>query len=517
MTKMKYHLEAIFNFSGSLPEESQEDIQQFFEEFTEKIQESRKEGKFSITSWERKDSNLLLVISSIESLLPHIAILRIRKQLSAIIGKKFRIGLRGFKFSKYTIETELDDKPLKEFTLPFTKKIKFSEKDDKNLVSIEIDPAIPEDFVEKGAIERIIRRVNEKVSKQHYGAKKEHHEIVWYSGEKKQFTDKNPTQLMQKANWIQRTNYRNQFILTPTITTLVEALKQIMVDSVYKPLGFDQMMIPKLVDWSVWLRSEHAEGIYQGGFEPYFVVQPKEPTPEYFEEVADYITITKTIPDDMLYDKITAPIGGLSYAQCPPFWVWLQGKTLAKESLPIKIYDWSGPTYRYEAGSAYGFERVDELHRIETLFIGSPEQTKEIGLQVRDKLRLIFEDVLDLEFREAKVMPWWLQQSAHEEEMDEADDLVVGTIDFEAYMPYRGNRDDSEWLEMQNISIIGHKYPKGFSVKAEGNIELWSGCGGGSFERFLTAFISQKGLEKENWPDTFLKYIDKLPKPVKFH
>ncbi len=101
--------------------------------------------------------------------------------------------------------------------------------------------------------------------------------------------------------------------------------------------------------------------------------------------------------------------------------------------------------------------------------------------------------------------------------MDSAEDLVVGTIDYEAYMPYRGSREESEWLEIQNISIIGQKYPKGFSVKAEGNIELWSGCGGGSFERFLTAFISQKGLDMNNWPEKFKKYIDKLPEPIKFH
>lgn len=513
---MKHYLAAAFNLSGPLPDESSEDLTEFFNQFVEKTQESKKEGEFAITNINADGNQLSFVIASVNSVPPHVALLRIRKQLAEAIGKKYRVGLRGFEFRKYTIETEIEQEPLKEFTLPLTKKIEFSKKEDKFYAKIEIDPEIPEDFVEKGTIERIVRRVNDKAVKQHYGAKKEHHEIVWSSGEKELFTDQNPTTLMQEANWIQRTNYRNQWILSPTITTLAEAMKQIMVDYIYKPLGFDQMMIPKLVDWSIWLRSEHAEGIYQGGFEPYFVVQPKEPTPEYFEEIADYITITKTIPTEKLAEKVTAPIGGLSYAQCPPFWAWLQGKTLAKSSLPIKIYDWSGPTYRYEAGSAYGFERVDELHRIETLFIGSPKQAKKAGTAVRDKMRIIFNEVLDLEVREAQVMPWWLQQSASEQKMDKETDLV-GTIDYEAYMPYRGTREESEWLEIQNVSIIGTKYPKGFSVKAEGNVELWSGCCGGSFERFLTAFISQKGLDQKNWPEPFLKYIDKLPETIKFH
>jgi seryl-tRNA synthetase len=514
---MKHYLEANFILSGPLPDESKDELEEFFKEFTKKTNDTREEGEFSIKEWNSKENNLSLKIDSVDSLSPHVAILRLRKQISSQFGNKYRVGVRGFRFDKYIIETELEDLPATDFTLPLTRKLEFKEEDGKKWVSIDIDPEIEEDFIEKGAIERIVRRVGEKISKQQYGAKKEHHDIVWYSGEKKLYTDENPTQLMQNANWIQRTNYRNQWILSPTLTTLAEALKQIMVDYIYKPLGFDQMMIPKLVDWSIWMRSEHAEGIYQGGFEPYFVVQPKEPTPEYFEEIADYITITKTIPTDKLAEKVTAPIGGLSYAQCPPFWAWLQGKTLAKESLPIKIYDWSGPTYRYESGSAYGFERVDELHRIETLFIGSPEQTKKIGGEVREKMRQIFDDVLDLEVREARVMPWWLQQSHKEEEMDAEEELVVGTIDFEAYMPYRGTREKSEWLEMQNVSVIGTKYPKGFSVKAESNIELWSGCCGGSFERFLTAFIAQKGIDQNKWPETFLKYIDKLPKPIKFH
>ncbi|MCG3220269.1 MAG: serine--tRNA ligase, partial [Candidatus Heimdallarchaeota archaeon] len=412
---MKHYLEAHFNLSGPLPDESKKEVQQFIKEFVAKTNEIREEGNFEIQNWESKENKLILQIYSEDSLSPHVAILRLRKQISNQFGKKYRVGIRGFCFDKYTIESEIEDLPAADFTLPLTKSLNFKEQDGKKWVKIEIDPEIEEDFVEKGAIERIVRRVGEKISKQLYGAKKEHHDIVWYSGEKQLNTEENPTQLMQQANWIQRTNYRNQWILSPTLTTLAEALKQIMVDNIYKPLGFDQMMIPKLVDWSVWLRSEHAEGIYQGGFEPYFVVQPKEPTPEYFEEIADYITITKTVPTEKLAEKVTAPIGGLSYAQCPPFWVWLQGKTLAKESLPIKIFDWSGPTYRYESGSAYGFERVDELHRIETLFIGSPEQTKKIGGEVREKLRLIFDEVLDLEVREARVMPWWLQQSHKEE------------------------------------------------------------------------------------------------------
>jgi len=510
---MKQTLELYFVTSGELPKESVEHIEQFISKYEQDLNTKRPKGKFTIKLSEVKDKKIVLSLNSVDSYAPHTIVLRMRKQLAQEIGKKYKIGLRGFKFINYEIEKKLKLEPKKEFTLPLTSKLEFFKKDDEPWAKIEIDPEIEEDFVEKGAIERILRRINDKISKDYHGAKKEHHTVAWYSGEKKLLTSKNPTKLLEKEGWIKRTNYRNQWILTPSITSVIEAIKKIMVEHVYTPLNYQKMMIPKLVDWSIWLRSGHAEGMFQGGFEPYFVVQPKSANPEFFEEIADYITITKTIPEDKLYEKITPPIGGLSYAQCPPFWAWLQGKTIAKESLPILVYDWSGPTYRYESGSAYGFERVDELHRIETLFIGTPKQVKEVATETRKKLREVFDKIFDLEVREAKVMPWWLEQSAKDEEEE---DMLVGTIDFEAYMPYRGSREESEWLEIQNISIIGDKYPRGFSVKTEGGKDLWSGCGGGSFERFITAFVSQKGLKTDEWPEPFLKYLDKIPEPPKF-
>ncbi|MHA1303234.1 MAG: aminoacyl--tRNA ligase-related protein [Candidatus Heimdallarchaeaceae archaeon] len=515
---MKQYLEGYYVFSGELPQESKEDITTFLAQFEKELQEKRPEGTFNLHFQSIEAEKLYFSIDSSNSYSPHSIVLRMRKQLAQKIGKKYRKGLRGFKITKYVIDKELEQEPIKEFTLPLTKNIEFYKKDNNNhWARIEIDPEIEEDFIEKGAIERILRRVDDKISKQHHGAKKEHHTVTWYSGEKELMTNKNPTKLLEKAQWIHHTNYRNQWILTPRVTAVVEAIKKIMVENVYKPLKYNKMMIPKLVDWSIWLRSGHAEGMFQGGFEPYFVVQPKKADPEYFEEVADYITITKTVPEDLLYEKISAPMGGLSYAQCPPFWAWLQGKTISHESLPIKVYDWSGPTYRYESGSAYGFERVDELHRIETLFIGTPEQVKNAASETRKKLRYVFDKIFDIEVREAKVMPWWLEQSAKsEDEGDDVEDMLVGTIDFEAYMPYRGTREESEWLEIQNISIIGDKYPKGFTVKTDGGYELWSGCGGGSFERFITAFIAQKGIEPDKWPEPFLKYLDEIPPSIKF-
>jgi seryl-tRNA synthetase len=91
----------------------------------------------------------------------------------------------------------------------------------------------------------------------------------------------------------------------------------------------------------------------------------------------------------------------------------------------------------------------------------------------------------------------------------------TGTIDFEAYMPYRGNRKISEWLEFQNLSILGDKYIKAFNIKAQKS-ELWSGCSGIGLERWTAAFLAQKSLDPNNWPESFRKYLDKLPEGIEF-
>ena len=92
---------------------------------------------------------------------------------------------------------------------------------------------------------------------------------------------------------------------------------------------------------------------------------------------------------------------------------------------------------------------------------------------------------------------------------------MKGTIDFEAYLPYRGTREESEWLEFQNLSIVGDKYTKAFAIKTQKG-ELWSGCSGIGLERWLTAFLAQKGLDPEGWPSGFREYVGTLPRDVKF-
>lgn len=307
-----------------------------------------------------------------------------------------------------------------------------------------------------------------------------------------------------KRGWIRHAAGRGQWIYGPQITRIFRAFERVLIEKVLKPLGYEEMVFPKLVPWEVWKRSGHAKGIYP---EAYYVCAPKTRDPEYWEEVMDYYKVTNEVPLEMIKDRIE-PIGGLCYAQCPPFWIFLMGKTLPDSILPIKVFDRSGTSHRYESGGLHGIERLDEFHRVEIVWIGTKEQVIEHANELRERYRRIFAEILDIEWREAWVTPWFMAQEgmAGLAELKE-----VGTVDFEAILPYSG-----KWLEFQNVSVNGDKYPKGFSVKLQSGKELWSGCSGVGLERWTAVLLAQKGLEPEQWTEEFRRITGKLPEVFRF-
>jgi seryl-tRNA synthetase len=87
----------------------------------------------------------------------------------------------------------------------------------------------------------------------------------------------------------------------------------------------------------------------------------------------------------------------------------------------------------------------------------------------------------------------------------------IGTTDYEAYLPYCGS-----WLEFQNVSINGDKYPKGFNVKIQSGTECWSGCSGIGLERWTAAFLAQKGLDYDKWPEKVARLVGEPKNLFKF-
>jgi len=353
----------------------------------------------------------------------------------------------------------------------------------------------------------MIRLLKEKIEKQYYEGKKEYWQLLWQSKKKESAWSSDPSEEMQKRGWIKLLGKGKWFYMPPA-AAIMRAMEKIALQEVVLPLGFKEVIEPMHVSFDTWLKTGHLEGMPG---EIYYICEPKSRDEQQWEHFIDLVKITREVPTEELLKNLKAPKEGVVYAQCPNIYASLAGKTISEDALPLLLFEHSVPSDRYEAGGKHGIERVDEFHRIEVVYIGTKEQLLELREKLIARYKHVFNDILDLEWRMAKVTPFYMQQAGmvgiEEEE-------AKGTIDFEAWLPYRGDRS-KEWLEFQNISIVGEKYTKAFNIKGQRST-LWSGCSGIGLERWMVSFLAQKGLEPENWPQSFKKYLAKLPEMPKF-
>jgi seryl-tRNA synthetase len=355
----------------------------------------------------------------------------------------------------------------------------------------------------------MINLVNEKVENQYYEGKGEFWKLIWESGEKKPIWTKDPTEEMTKLDWLKQGPTKGKWFFRPQATAILKTMEKIAVEEVLKPLRFQEIIESNMVPFNIWLKTGHLEGM-PGEF--YYISEPATRDVEKWERFVDLTKITKEVPLDELKKNISTPTAGICYAQCPVIYWSFKGKTISEKSLPVLVYDNTVISGRYESGGRHGIERVDEFHRIEPIYIGTRKQLLELREKMLDRYKHVFNKIFELEWRMAWVTPWYMAQAG---KLGDSSTQDTGTIDFEAYMPYRGDRKKSEWLEFQNLSILGDKYIKAFNIKSQKS-ELWSGCSGIGLERWTTAFLAQKGLDPDKWPDGFRKYLKKIPEGIEF-
>ncbi len=485
----RFSLTADLVFSKEIPDEAQPAIARAVEEantvlFRKGVPKDAPEDEIGrITGHTISGATLTLSLESGGYTRVHDALFRFRKQLAGLLGR-YRVGLRDLVVSDYRVSL-IGEVP-EGLRLPALSFIRTAQRGSDR---IELELAVTAADLENKVPDRLIRLIEEKAEAAAYGGKTEHWDLVYESPKREHRFREDPTQEMIRRGWIKHALSRGQWIHGSQSTRLFRVFEEIVLEEIVRPLGFVEMVFPKLVPWEVWIKSGHAKGVYP---EIYYVSAPKTRDPDYWEEVADHFKVTGEVPVDLIREKIDGPIGGLCYAQCPSFWPFIGGTTLANDCLPARIFDRSGTSHRYESGGIHGIERVDEFHRIELLWIGSPEQTVETADLLHERYRRLFDDVLELEWRSARVTPWFMAQ----EGMIGAEGTErIGTTDYEAVLPYADS-----WLEFQNVSVNGDKYPRGFNVKVQSGKDLWSGCSGIGLERWTAAFLAQKGFELDDWP-----------------
>lgn len=498
---MRFHLEASFRLSADAAA-AKGAISDFFDKAGALLQKGAPEGHGArIVEWRLAANRIDLTIESDRYVRAHDALLRLRRPLAELLGKQYRIGVRGLDVNRFEIEVE-SERAI-EHKIPYVRSINFE--NGRLLLDLDVGPegTLGQSEIENRIPDRIVSLLEEKL--QSYGGKGEHWELLWESVAREPKFSSDPTEEMQKAGWIKHGASRGQWIYGPEATHLFRTFEQIVLDEIIRPLGYSEMIFPKLDTWDVWKKSGHAQGVYP---EIYFVCPPKTRDPAFWEEVMDHYKVTHEVPLELVKEKIDVPIGGMCYAQCPTFWGFLQNTTLPGDELPIRVFDRSGTSHRYESGGIHGIERVDEFHRIEIVWLGTREQALAEAERLKSCYKHIFEEILELHWRMAWVTPWFMAQ---EGKTGLAEMSGAGTVDYEAVLPYNGN-----WIEFQNLSVNGEKYPKGFTVKVQSGEALWSGCSGVGLERWASAFLSQKGLDMKNWPEEFRKRFGEMPRGIRF-
>jgi len=500
---MKFELEASIKFSGGV-EEAKEEIKKAVEVLVSEVEEKSKgKGTAAIKLLSIKNENLALSIES-QLMRAHELLLRLNKRLGEVVAKH-KVGVRGLKIDTYKISFELEKAPLKSISIPFTSELRVS---DSMCTMVLKD--VDEDFLRKNYIDRMIRLVKEKVLAQHYGGKAKMRELLWQSSVKKMLWDKDPSEEMLRLGWLKQGPMKGRWFFKPQAAKIMRTMEEIAEEEILRALDFQEVIEPHTETLDILVKTGHLEGT---PMERYYIVEPKTRTPEEWERFMDLVKITRTVPKEELSKLLAQPETSGCFAQCPVIYWALANSTIANESLPLLIFDKAANSSRYESGGRHGIERVDEFHRMEPVFIGTPEQAVEAKDKLIERYKHVFENILELEWRMAWVIPFYMEQ-AGVIPMEDDEKKVVGTIDFEAYMPYRGTREDSEWLEFQNLTIVGDKYMKAFNIKAQKG-ELWSGCSGIGLERWTAAFLAQKGLEPKEWPSGFRERVKELPKGIK--
>jgi seryl-tRNA synthetase len=437
---------------------------------------------------------------------PHQAFLAFVRKLGEVLGKQQRIGIRSFRAVRYTVRFPIDPMPELPISLPIPHELAFED----GIARLSL-PELPEEALRDNWVDRIVALVLEKAKRQTYQGKEQFWALLRPPTAREHRFHEDPTEAMLARHWVRNGPTKGKWFLGPRAAHLLRAMERIARTQVLEPLGFQEVVQPHHDSFDILLKTGHLEGL-PGEF--YYVAEPKSRDPAKWERFTDLVKITRQVPEEELAQLVSPPTAVSCYAQCPTIYWWLSGRTIAEESLPLKIFDRTAISNRYESGGRHGLERVDEFHRIEPVYLGTPEQLLELRERFLERYTHVFDEILELEWRTAWVTPFYMQQSGGVG-VEDATEHIKGTIDFEAYLPYRGSREASEWLEFQNLSIVGDKYTKAFTIRPQRNI-LWSGCSGIGLERWTTAFLAQKGLDPDGWPPRFRELAGPPPQDVKF-
>lgn len=185
----------------------------------------------------------------------------------------------------------------------------------------------------------------------------------------------------------------------------------------------------------------------------------------------------------------------LDPVQCISLYEHLRENTLNVEDLPIKIVECLGGwTWRNETtDDLFGPMRAREFSRVESVFIGSPDEVQDLRKLVEQEilnflteLQLNWRTVVGIGCMEIESLEQGMLQATTEDETPIHDVEVL--------------IDADNWLEIAGCTVEGTHLVDRFAIKHKNNHLLSSGCCGLGFNRLLACLFLQHGFNTSFWP-----------------
>ncbi|BDZ66797.1 serine--tRNA ligase [Methanobacterium ferruginis] len=512
---MKFTLEGEVLFSREA-DKALDDIANFIEEanqelFLKGIAQGQKDDASHVVEWKLSGNSLQLKIVSGRRGRAHDALLRIKKPLTQILGPKYHIGIRKISVKDYQIEipspemVDVAQMPYVEDAVFLDGKvsIKFQKLQEGDLRKHVVDRVVKHVLAETERMvstEESVRDADDILTRQ--VTKIEPGTIISRSPKFPFFFEGDPTEEAARQGWVKKFPGKGQWFYGPQFIALQRAIEDIFLEILVEKLDFYECMWPKLIPLPVMNKMRYLEGLPEG---MYYCSAPRR-DPEAFKKFKNELLIKKEVPIDRLKDGLKDPSYVLAPAQCEPFYEFFSHEVLDEKELPIKLFDKSGWTYRWEAGGAKGLDRVHEFQRIELVWLGMPEQVEKIRDSTVD-ISQGLANTMELEwYTEIGDDPFYLEGRKVEERGIEFPDIPK----YEMRLVVPGA---DKGVAAVSANVHGTHFTEGFSIKETHNHTLWTGCTGVGITRWLFGFLAQKGFDKANWPSMVRERVSSVRAP----
>jgi seryl-tRNA synthetase len=497
---MRFELEARITFSEGI-RRAAEDIERILTESRGVLTKGAPKGRESeaarLLGWEIAGNELALKLTSGRYVRAHDALLRLAKLLAAELGRKHKIGVRGISATKYTI------------SLPATG---ITEEVRGELAKLPCEVTLGETWVEVSlenvgeaelrgrVVDRLVSTVQEILSRPREIAAPPR--VVREGKKLKHPFKEDPFEVARKLGWVVEFPGRGQWTYTEPYAKLLRVIEKLIIREIAGPLGFEEVMFPKLIPLEVMRRMPgYLDGVPEG---MYYVCPPPR-DPEAFSAFKQGLKLAKQVSADELKRVVKDPGYVLAPAQCEAFYQIFSSGFVQAEKLPVKQFDRSGWTYRWEGGGVEGLIRTQEFRRIEFVMMGTPEDVVSIRDGVLERsIELL--DKLGVEWRLTVATPFYMREGGIEEDI--SDSRRVATYDLEVVLPYKEG-----WLEIGSYNVHRTKFTESFKIKEAKGRELWTGCCGFGTSRWVVGFLAQHGFDPDSWPELVRELVGTLPGP----